>query len=145
MVDLTVGNPWANVDYRFRMSAAAPGIFTDGNLNAVPFPSGARGQTVTLYITGEGQVSPSVADGDTPAPGTALSRLPKPIQAVSLTVGGVPVAMPLPFIGITTGLVGVTQINFTIPTNAPLGKVPVVVTVGAASSPPAYITVTVTN
>ena len=69
-------------------------------------------------------------------------RVPKPIQAVSLTVGGVPVATPLPFLGIPSGFVGVTQVNFTIPTNAPLGPQPVVVTVGSASSLPAYITVT---
>jgi uncharacterized protein (TIGR03437 family) len=138
-VDLNVGNPWANFDYYIRMSPAAPGIFTfaDGTLN--PFSTGARGQTVTLYITGDGKVSPSVADGDTPAPHAAT---PKPVQAVSLTVGGVQVATPLPYLGIPSGFVGVTQINFTIPTNAPLGKQPVVVTVGAASSLPAYITVT---
>jgi uncharacterized protein (TIGR03437 family) len=55
-------------------------------------------------------------------------------------VGGVQAAVP--FYGIPSGFVGVTQINFTIPTTAPLGSQPVVVTVGTASSVPAYITVT---
>ena len=141
-VTLTVGNPWANATYNIRMSPAAPGIFTDGNGNAVPFSSAARGQTVTLYITGDGKVSPSLADGATPSPRTPVSQLPKPVQAVSLTVGGASVAQPLPFYGIPNGFVGVTQINFTIPPTAPLGLQPVVVTVGTASSLPAYINIT---
>jgi len=37
--------------------------------------------------------------------------------------------------------VGVTQINFTVPANAPTGRQPVVVTVGTVSTPVAYITV----
>ena len=94
---------------------------------------------MAIYITGDGKVSPSLADGATPSP---RATVPKPFQAVSLTVGGVPVATPLPFLGIPSGFVGVTQVNFTIPTNAPLGPQPVVVTVGSASSLPAYITVT---
>ena len=139
VVALTVSNPWNEVNYNIRMSSAAPGIFTnaDGSLN--PYSSGARGQEVAIYITGDGKVSPSLADGATPSP---RATVPKPIQAVSLTVGGVPVATPLPFLGIPSGFVGVTQVNFTIPTNAPLGPQPVVVTVGSASSLPAYITVT---
>jgi uncharacterized protein (TIGR03437 family) len=144
LVTLSVFDPYNSngVNYNMRMSPAAPGIFTDGSGNAVPYSSGARGLTVTLYITGDGLVSPSLADGDTPALGTPLSQLPRPRLAVSLTVGGVQVPTPLPFIGINTGLVGVTQINFTIPTTAPLGRQPVVVTVGTATSLPAYITVT---
>jgi uncharacterized protein (TIGR03437 family) len=35
----------------------------------------------------------------------------------------------------------VTQINFTIPANVPVGPQPVVVTVGSASSFPATITI----
>ena len=141
VVTLTVGNPWANATYNIRMSSAAPGIFTDANGTLLaPFSSGARGQTVTLYITGDGKVAPSLADGDTPSPTTPKSSLPKPVLGAIVTVGGVQAAVP--FYGIPSGFVGVTQINFTIPTTAPLGSQPVVVTVGTASSVPAYITVT---
>jgi uncharacterized protein (TIGR03437 family) len=94
---------------------------------------------VFLYITGEGQITPSLADGVSPSPGTPLASLPRPRQSLSVTVGGIPATVA--FKGITSGLVGVTQINFTIPANVPAGVQPVVVTVGTAASPPAYITI----
>ena len=40
------------------------------------------------------------------------------------------------------GLVGVTQINYTVPGNTPVGVQPVVVTVGGVASRPANLTVT---
>ena len=57
-----------------------------------------------------------------------------------MTVGGVPVT-PF-FVGIPYGLVGVTQINFTVPSNAPLGLQPVTVTVGGVASKAAALNVT---
>lgn len=69
-----------------------------------------------------------------------MDQLPSPRLAYSLTVGGVPVTPA--FIGIPYYLVGVTQINFTIPQNAPLGSQPVVVTVGDNSSVAAKLNVT---
>jgi uncharacterized protein (TIGR03437 family) len=136
---LVVGNPYVNKTFRFTVSSAGPGIFTfaDGAVN--PSRSGARGQTVTLFVTGEGAVSPSLATGDTPSSRTPLANLPKPRQTVTVTVGGVPAN--LQFVGIPSGLVGVTQINFTIPQSAPTGSQQVVVTVGTAASNTATITV----
>ena len=136
---LTLGNPFENVDYNFRVSQSAPGIFTsqDGSIN--PFPMGARGQTITMFITGEGQVTPSLPTGEAPSSGTPLARLPKPQLPVTVTVGGV-VAQQT-FVGIPYGLVGVTQINFTIPDSVAPGSQQVVVTVGSAASPPATLTV----
>ncbi len=133
---LVIGNPYENSDpYPLQIAAAGPGIFTflDGTIN--PFPSGARNQTVTLFITGDGAVRPSVTTGDTPAAGI----VPKPRLAVTVTVGGV--AATTTYVGIPSWSVGVTQINYTIPQTAPTGRQPVVVTVGTASSPPAYINV----
>jgi uncharacterized protein (TIGR03437 family) len=136
---LVVGNPYVNKTFHFQVSSAGPGIFTlpDGSVN--PSPSGTRGQTVTLFVTGAGAVTPRLSTGDTPSSRTPLNNLPKPTQAVTVTVGGVPAG--LAFIGIPSGLVGVTQINFTIPQNAPTGPQPVVVTVGTAASNTATITV----
>jgi uncharacterized protein (TIGR03437 family) len=65
--------------------------------------------------------------------------LPKPRLAVTVTVGGI--AATTTFVGIPSGLVGVTQINFTIPAGVPSGPQPVVVTVGTIATPPAYITI----
>jgi uncharacterized protein (TIGR03437 family) len=137
---LTVSNPFQEVNYVFTVSANAPGIFmfSDGSVN--PSRTATRGQETFLYITGDGQVNPSLADGNTPASGTALNKLPKPVAAVTVTVGGVAVPS-LDFIGITPGLVGVTQVNFTIPSNVPTGPQPVVVTVGTQPSNTATMTI----
>src|SRR6185295_6484169 len=97
------------------------------------------GHTVTAFITGEGNVTPRVLTANTSAPSTALSALPKPGLPVTVTVGGVPAQIT--FVGIPSGLVGVTQINFTIPQGAPLGTVPMIVNVGGVDSPPAKLTV----
>jgi uncharacterized protein (TIGR03437 family) len=139
---LTVGNPYVNRTFRFTVGSAGPGIFTntDGSVN--PSRTGARGQAVTLFITGEGAVSPALPTGTTPSPRTPLNNLPKPRQAVTITVGSVPVVVDQNyFVGIPSGLVGVTQINFTIPASAPTGPQPVVVTVGGVASNNATITV----
>jgi uncharacterized protein (TIGR03437 family) len=135
---LTVGNPYENVDYQFTVAQAGPGIFTfqDGYVN--PSRTAGRGQTVTMFITGEGPVTPSVPTGHTP---TGVRTAPKPQQPVTVTVGGVPIPS-LTYIGIPSWSVGVTQVNFTVPATVPLGVQQVVVTVGAASSLPATITVT---
>lgn len=140
-VDLQIGNPYINTDYFFTVSAVAPGIFTflDGTSDMNPNRTGSAGQTTFLFITGDGRVTPSLADGTTPQAGTPTANLPKPRQAVTVTVGRI--NAPTTFIGIPSGLVGVTQINFTIPSNVPTGRQPVVVTVGTTPSQTAYITI----
>ena len=68
-----------------------------------------------------------------------MANLPKPRQSVTVTVGGQPATID--FIGIPSGLVGVTQINFHIPAGVATGEQPVVVTVGSVSSNTAKIVV----
>ncbi len=125
--------------FKFTVGAAAPGIFaaTDGSL--VPTASASRGGALAMYITGQGAVSPAVATGAAPSSTTPLSQLPAPVLPVTVTVGGI--TAPLRFVGIPPGLVGVTQINFDIPQNAPTGPQPLVVKVGTVSSAPVTITV----
>jgi uncharacterized protein (TIGR03437 family) len=127
--------------YVFTVAASAPGIFTDPNHPSalVPYSSGKRGDTLLVFITGEGQVSPALPDGASPFIDTPLGLLPQPTLPVTVTVGGAPAQIA--FAGIPSGLAGATQINFTIPPNAPLGVQPVVVTVGGIPSPAATITV----
>lgn len=136
---LELGNPYENVTKTFTVTATGPGLFTfqDGFVN--PSRSAKRGDVATLFITGEGAVTPSLATGTTPSASTALSRLPKPRASYSLTVGGVPATIQ--FIGIPSGLVGVTQVNFQIPASAAPGPQDVVVTVGGNVSNTARITV----
>ena len=141
-VDLNLGNPYQLTDYFFTVSPIAPGIFTflDGTNDTNPNRTASPGQTTFLYITGEGQVTPSLADGTSPAADTPLAQLPRPTEAVTVTVGGI--ASPqITFVGIPSGLVGVTQVNFVVPSNVPSGRQPVVVTVGTVSTPAAYITI----
>ena len=133
-------NPDVGVNYTLRVVPAAPGIFMDNGFVFPPFSSAGRGVETALYITGEGQVSPSLADGASPAPSTPVSELPKPKLPVTVTVANLPAKID--FIGIPPGLVGVTQVNYVVPANAPLGAQPVVVTVGGVASQPAMLTVT---
>jgi uncharacterized protein (TIGR03437 family) len=122
------------------IAAAAPGIFTDANGNTVPYASGSAGQTLILYITGDGEVSPALPTGTAPTTATPVTALPKSVLPLTLTIGGQTAATT--FYGIPYGLVGVTQINFVVPSGLAAGPQPVVVTVGTASSKAATFTVT---
>jgi uncharacterized protein (TIGR03437 family) len=127
-------------NFAFTVVPAAPGIFVDAANGApVPSESGSPGQEVLLFITGEGLVTPALATGTSPAPGTPFEQLPKPKLPVSVTVANLPAQIV--FLGIVPGIAGATQINYIIPANAPKGVQPVVVTVGGAPSPAAMITV----
>jgi uncharacterized protein (TIGR03437 family) len=127
-------------NYAFKVQPAAPGIFVDAR-NGAPVPSetGSPGQEVLLFITGEGLVTPALATGASPAPGTPLADLPKPKLPVTVTVANI--EAQIAFIGIVPGIVGATQINYIIPANAPAGVQQVVVFVGGVPSPAAMITV----
>jgi uncharacterized protein (TIGR03437 family) len=136
---LGVNNSGQIASYLFDVAPTAPGIFAfNGSL--VPFATGAQGQTIVAFITGDGDVTPSLATGATASSSATLAQLPKSRQALSLTVGGEKAAVV--FNGIVPGLIGVTQVNFTIPGDAKTGVQPVVVTVGGVSSAPVNVTVT---
>ena len=137
---LVIGDPYFNAISSLNIVPSAPGVFMSNGFTAAPFSSAARGETSTLFITGDGQVSPALATGVAPASGTALAQLPKPKLPVTVTVAGQ--TATLDFVGIPVGLVGVTQINYEIPANTPLGVQPVVVTVGGVASQAANLTVT---
>ena len=130
--------------YSFQVAPSGPGIFP----NAFIDPTGAavtsapQGGILTLFITGDGDASPPLATGAPPPANTPVASLPAPRLPVTVTVGGVPAETPFPFIGVPTWSVGVTQINFVVPPNAPLGPQPVVVTAGGVASAPATLTVT---
>ena len=139
-VTLTLTNNGRSATTTLTVASAAPGLFTDANGAIVPSSTVARGAIVTLYLTGAGAVSPAVATGAAPAAGTAAAQLPAPVQATTVSIGGV--AATVAFVGIPTALVGVTQVNLRVSTSTPLGTQPIVVTVGGIASAPATITVT---
>jgi uncharacterized protein (TIGR03437 family) len=123
--------------------AAAPGIFTanssgtgqiamanqNGTLNSATAPA-AKGSTVTFYATGEGQTSPAGVTGGV----NSGSVLPKPVLPVSVSIGGVTVQPT--YAGAAGGdVAGVLQVNVVVPSGITSGNaVPVVLTVGTASS-----------
>jgi uncharacterized protein (TIGR03437 family) len=125
--------------YSFLVSPTAPGLFTGAKGVVVPVGSASRGQTVVLFMTGEGDTLPALATGAAPPNSTPISKLPAPRQPVTLAIGGVPVTPS--FVGIPFGLVGVTQINFVVPAAAPLGPQTVVVIAGGVESKAATINI----
>jgi uncharacterized protein (TIGR03437 family) len=127
----------------FLVSAAAPGLFTtsvngagqgvilnqNNTLNSASNPA-ALGSTVTLYGTGQGQVTPPVLDGQ-PAPSSPLSRTVTVAasdaqaclssqQSICVIVGSNSFGQ-VEFSGLAPGFVGLWQMNVTIPGTAPAG------------------------
>jgi uncharacterized protein (TIGR03437 family) len=123
---LRVDNNGQSASATLQVTAAAPGIFTDAAGAPVPHGSAARGDVITLYLTGAGAVT-----GGT---------LPRPTQSATVTVGGA--QAPVQFIGIPAGLAGVVQINYQVPGGIGVGPQPVVTTVGGIPSMPANLMVT---
>lgn len=129
----------SSATFTFPVAAVAPGIFVGANGATVPFGSGKAGQTLILFVTGAGTHTPAIATGAAPAPTSTVAQLPKPAQALTMTIGGV--NAPVVFAGIPAGLVGVTQVNFTVPAGVAAGVQPLVVKVGGVESAPASFTV----
>jgi uncharacterized protein (TIGR03437 family) len=145
------GNPITQmvIEYQGRRSdpvtldvtRAAPGIFSANSsgtgsgailnsnfsLNTASNPA-AKGSFVVLFGTGEGSTNPPGIDGS-----VAATVFPKPIEKVTVTIGGVPAEVL--YAGAAPGLVaGVLQLNVVIPANAASGNQPVVVKVGDVAS-----------
>jgi uncharacterized protein (TIGR03437 family) len=130
----------------FRVLDSLPGIFTQNSsgtgpgailnqnfsLNTSANPA-ARGSYVMIYATGEGLVSPPVGDGSV-TPGT--EPFPRPLLGVTVSIGGKQATVA--YAGAAPGFVaGVLQVNARVPDDlavSGLALVPVVITVGAASS-----------
>lgn len=100
-----------------------------GSIRGWPARPVKRGESISIFCTGLGDVANRPASG-APAPSDKLS-VTSLIPAV--TVGGI--SSEVTFSGLAPGFVGLYQVNVQVPTNAPTGDaVPVVLTVGAASS-----------
>ena len=125
---------------QLNVAATAPGIFAnngagqaaslnqDNTYNAAG-AAAAKGSTVILFATGEGQTSPLGVTGSVTG-----ATLKKPTAPVTVTIGGI--AATVAYAGSAPGLVsGVLQVNVVVPANAPSGpSVPVVLTIGTAST-----------
>ena len=125
---------------------AAPGIFTaDGTgsgpgaiLNSDNSPNchcatgrpANKGESVVLYVTGEGQTIPGGHSGAiTPSAAPYIV----PVLTPAVTVNGQPVQV-LFYAEAPQMVAGVLQINIQIPRDAPSGDLPVIVSFGNAAS-----------
>jgi uncharacterized protein (TIGR03437 family) len=111
----------------------------DGSVNSAANPVKIGGY-IELFATGAGQTLPGGVDGK-----LAASPLPSPVGAVSATVGGV--AAVVQYDGAVPGAVdGLMQVNVLIPGGtATGGYVPVVLTVGNASTVTGAVWIAVGN
>ena len=125
------------------IAAAQPGVFTvneqgagqgvvfksDGVTLAEPGTPADAGETVVIYCTGLGAVSPAVPDG-APAPPSPLSNTVNP---VSVTIGGQNAAVQ--FGGLTPGFPGLYQVNAVVPSGVSGDAVPLTISVAGQTSP----------
>ncbi len=133
------------------VAAAQPGIFTvsqtgvgqgsivrsDQVTLAQPGTPASIGETVVIYCTGLGAVTPKVQEGS-PAPG--VPPLSTTDNAVTVTIGGSPATVA--FSGLTPGSVGLYQINAVVPAGIATGDaVTVVINVAGQTSPPVTMAV----
>ncbi len=92
-----------HADYRL-VSPAAP---------ALP------GETLLLYLTGLGAVTPAGRDGEGGGDGSAAAPLNRTSQAAEVTVAGTNAEVT--FSGLAPGYPGLYQVNFTVPAGTPAG------------------------
>jgi uncharacterized protein (TIGR03437 family) len=122
--------------------AAQPGIFTsDGTQAAATSPRGviteaapaARGEAITLYLTGLGAVDQNVESGQA-SPAQPLART---VSTPVVTIGGVNAEVS--FSGLAPTFAGLYQVNVTVPAGASTGSQEVVVRLNGVASRPARI------
>jgi adhesin/invasin len=105
------------------LAASAPGIFSlpqnglgdgalrHGNATIISAANPAKiGETIEMYLTGMGGVTPALLDG---APAPLAEPLARVTGPVAVTIGGVPCEVA--FSGLTPGLAGLYQLNIKIP------------------------------
>lgn len=123
--------------YHVPLAPVSPGIFEISGVAAAedlkfavigPNHPAQRGQPLALFVNGLGPVSNPPASG-APSSGTQLSTT---VNTVTVTIGGS--NAPVSFAGLTPGVVGLYQINLTVPSDIAAGNQQVVVMVGGVSS-----------
>ena len=137
---LGVNNNGQVASFPFPVAPATPGLFTAADGSLTPSATARQGQTATAYITGDGDTTTFLITGASPPSGTTTAKLPRPKLPVTVTVGGL--AATVSFAGVPIGLVGISQVNFTVPAAAPLGVQPAVVSVGGVKTQTGRLTVT---
>lgn len=137
-IQLSVNNGFAVAKTQIGLSAAQPGIFTVGGNQAAALHAdfslvsaskpAAQGETIIVFCTGIGAVTPPVATG-VGASGTVLSSTTATFTA---TVAGQ--NAPVSFSGLAPGFVALGQVNLVVPSSAPSGLQDLVLTGGGVAS-----------
>ncbi|MEX2264087.1 MAG: PQQ-dependent sugar dehydrogenase [Bryobacteraceae bacterium] len=122
-----------------------PGVFTLEGTQAVVLHANFQlitssspavpDETIILYATGMGPVSPQPPTGQT----VATEPFARTTTTPAITVGGI--SATVPFSGLAPEFPGVYQLNVRVPANLAAGSQEVVVSIGGASSPPVRIPV----
>jgi uncharacterized protein (TIGR03437 family) len=129
---LGVNNNGAIAGFQFQIAPSSPAILSDSSGNVAGITSVSPGGTTTIYVVGVGEVSPALKSGFSPSPLTPVASDPKPVLPLSVTVGGTPAFVQ--YVGVAPGLIGLAQVNITLPASVSTGTQPVVATVGGISS-----------
>jgi uncharacterized protein (TIGR03437 family) len=136
-VQVTVNNGVSsNTPVSVAITEAQPGIFEvdsapDGAITHVggalvtAADPAAPGEVVVMYATGFGPVNPTVPDGQAPSGLSYTSLQP------TITIAGLPTTVD--FSGAAPYFVGLTQLNITVPTNAPSGSNDLIVSVNGVA------------
>ena len=136
---LGINNNGQIAGFQIQVAPTSPGVVSDAMGNLFPNGSAQQGASATLFVTGVGEVSPAVKTAYAPSATTSAANQVRPVQGISLTVGGVPAFVQSG--SLAPGLIGTAQVNFIVPPSVAAGVQPVVVTVGGVASSPVNLTV----
>ncbi len=126
-------NVWSVSPGIFSLDASGSGQGAIQIANTATFATQARpahrGEFLTIYCSGLGDVAPRPATG-APASGDTLSNT---LLMPSVTIGGVSAFVT--FSGLSPGFTGLYQVNIQVPDAAPTGgRVPVILSIGGLNS-----------
>jgi uncharacterized protein (TIGR03437 family) len=128
------------------IATTAPGLFTqdasgqgaaailnqNGSYNSPSNPA-ARGETIVIYMTGEGQTSPAGVTGKVTTVSATPPLTPVPLLPIAVLIGGQ--AANYTFAGEAPGYVsGVLQLNVVVPTTVAAGQQSLKVGIGGNES-----------
>jgi uncharacterized protein (TIGR03437 family) len=119
-------------------SGTGPGAILNSN-NSINSPANpaARGDTVVVYMTGEGQTTPAGVTGKVTTVSPTPPLTPTPLLPISILIGpaGAQQAANYSFAGEAPGFIsGAMQLNVQIPLTVSPGDQQIVVSIGPNSS-----------
>ena len=132
--------------YPLTSATTMPGVFTQNSSGSGPGSilnqdytyngpnhAAAKGSTVMVYMTGEGQTNPPGTTGLITTLSATPPLTPGPLLPIGVLINGQPALYV--YAGEAPALVaGMMQLNVQIPSNAPSGDLPITVSIGGNAS-----------